>query len=523
MISRRQFLLRSIATSAGVAAIGPSQRGLSHEFVGGTCKRPSCYTRMFPQLTRLPSTPDSPLEAGLIELGAKMREDSQGEGAVSAGYTYLGQFIDHDLTLDITPLELAHPSVERIQNFRTPLLDLDHVYAGGPNLSPFLYDMNGPPGNERFLVGMTQHRKFKAHDLEPSANDLPRNSKGIALTGDPRQDENLIIAQLHVAFLKFHNRVMEELGKGGKGKFHYVGPARASRFEQARRLVTWHYQYAVLHEFLTALIDQKVLKDVQEKCTGPTDAAQPLQIPIEFSAAAFRFGHSMVRDVYNSYNQYHENVSLPCLLALTGSGSQKIPCTDSPRSIVPFVLPEDWVIDWKHFFLSSPPDVRLNDARPIDTSIANGLHELRMETVKQFNTATQGGPPQLVSPANELPVRTLLRSARMGMPSGQEVARALGLSPLQPDDIAQVNTPHYDTLKKYGFDADTPLWYYILKEAELKGNPNGGRLGVVGSRIVADVILGALRSDPASYFSVDPNWEPTLELADILALVSEIH
>src|SRR5262249_26889016 len=158
---------------------------------------------------------------------------------------------------------------------------------------------------------------------------LPRNSKGIALTGDPRQDENLIIAQLHVGFLKFHNCVMEELDKGDKGKFHSVGPAGATRFEQARRLVTWHYQYAVLHEFLSALIDQKVLKDLQEKSTGPTDATQPLQIPIEFSAAAFRFGHSMVRDVYNSYNQYHENVSLPCLLALTGSGSQKIACTDS--------------------------------------------------------------------------------------------------------------------------------------------------------------------------------------------------
>ena len=522
MISRRQFLSKFALT--GAAVVTKSAEAIASErCADATCETHECYTRMFPQLARLPSTPGSPLETGLKELGAKMRECGQDEGAVSAGYTYLGQFIDHDLTLDITPLELAHPSVERIPNFRTPLLDLDHVYARGPSLSPFLYEMNGPPGNERFLVGMTGHKKLKGRDLEPSPNDLPRNPKGIALAGDPRQDENLIIAQLHVAFLKFHNRVMEELDKGGKGKFQSVGPAGASRFEQARRLVTWHYQYIVLHDFLRALINQEVLKGVQEKCTAPTAATRSFQIPIEFSAAAFRFGHSMVRDVYDSYNQHHENVSLPCLLALTGFGSRNIACKDSSGSIVPFVLPEDWVIEWKHFFLFSPADVRLNDARKIDTNIANGLHELSIETVKQFNAAIQGAPPQLVSPSNKLPVRTLLRGARMGMPSGQEVAKALGLDPLHPDEIAPISSPHYDTLKNYGFDTDTPLWYYILKEAELKGSPNGGRLGLVGSRIVADVILGALRADPGSYLSVDPKWQPTLDLADILALVSDIH
>ena len=225
-----------------------------------------------------------------------------GKGGPSAGFTYLGQFIDHDLTLDVTSLELAQPNAERIRNFRTPFLDLDQVYGGGPNLSPFLYEMHGPPGNERFLIGMTGKRRSEGPDIPSSPDDLPRNAKGIALVGDPRQDENLIIAQLHVAFLKFHNRVMDELDKGGKGKFQSVGPAGATRFEQARRLVTWHYQYIVLHEFLGAVIDQKVLEDVQRKCVAPADGSGSFQIPIEFSAAAFRFGHSMVRDTYNDYN-----------------------------------------------------------------------------------------------------------------------------------------------------------------------------------------------------------------------------
>src|SRR5438552_4123054 len=515
MISRRDFLLSSVATSAGLLS-GPASLIAAGKCEGGepACNANACYTRMFPKLARSSSIPKSSNEEGLGKLGELMMDDGNPESGdvapVTAGYTYLGQFIDHDLTLDITPLELAKPSAECIRNFRTPFLDLDHLYGGGPSLSPFLYETNGPPGNERFLIGMTRNRRFNGRDQKPSADDLPRNSNGIALVGDPRQDENLIIAQLHVAFLKFHNRVMCELDKGKKGAVQSVGPAGATQFEQARRLVIWHYQYVVLNDFLRLLIDREVFDDLRRKLTARLGRSECFQIPIEFSVAAFRFGHSMVRDLYNMYNDDHENVSLSCLLALTGSGSKQLPCEDPGSKDIPFVLPADWVIEWSHFFLPNPPRPQVNEARRIDTKIAKGLHDLKIETIMQFNAAMANEPQKLTSPKNILPVRTLWRGARMGLASGQDIAKALGIKPLNSEDeIAPAGGLQTDILRTYGLDRDTPLWYYILREAEIS-KTEGTRLGPVGSRIVGEVIAGALGADPNSFLSINPNWKPTL-------------
>jgi len=213
-------------------------------------------------------------------------------GMLPAGYTYLSQFIDHDLTLDVTPLRSAHACVERIPNFRSPFLDLDQLYGGGPNVSPFLYrnDYSGH-GKERFVIGPDRKKGLEY--------DLPRNHEGIALVGDPRDDENLIIAQLHVAFLKYHNCVLNELEKGVESSVQSAGPVRGTLFEQARRLVTWHYQYIVINDLLGNLIDRDVFKALQLG-TAPAVGSKfrCFSIPIEFSAAAFRFGHSMVRNHY---------------------------------------------------------------------------------------------------------------------------------------------------------------------------------------------------------------------------------
>jgi Animal haem peroxidase len=449
---------------------------------------PSHYTRMFPQLARTPSKPNSKLEHGLEELGRLMIDDGKSpEGTLPVGYTYLGQFIDHDLTLDLTALNDAHPCVGQIPNFRSPLLDLDQLYGGGPNLSPFLYrNEHRDRGEERFLIGPDRKNGLEY--------DLPRNSEGIALVGDARDDENLIIAQLHVAFLKYHNCLIDELKKGSGSSIQSAGPAGATLFEQARRLVTWHYQYLVINEFLAALIDPNVFASLQlEQIVPALSKFGPFRISIEFSAAAFRFGHSMVRNEY-PFNTAHEVVALEDLLAHTGIGGQARP-----------FLPPDWVIDWPRFFIINRPP---KPARKIDTKIASALHRLEHPTLKLFSAARPGADD---TPADKvLPVRTLWRGARMGLPSGQDVAKALHLKPLEPDEIAPDNGLHTKTLRSYGFDKNTPLWYYILKEAELR--QNGIRLGLVGSRIVADVILGAVHEDPSSYLSVDPAWKPALPM-----------
>lgn len=240
MISRRQFFLRSLATGAGLAT--------SSSFSGCTRPRVSIkarcggYGRLLPPGS--PSIAGSDIEQRLKDLALKMREDNGNatSGAMVAGYTYLGQFIDHDLTLDITPLDRVTPDLANTTNFRTPFLDLEHIYGGGPSVSRFLYRRRGSDsseGAERFLLGATIPSDVPDGRLPSSCNDLPRNSQGIALVGDSRQDENLILAQLHVAFLKLHNLVLDRPELLGASPDYDIKPV----FEAARRVVTWHYQW----------------------------------------------------------------------------------------------------------------------------------------------------------------------------------------------------------------------------------------------------------------------------------------
>jgi hypothetical protein len=429
----------------------------------------------------------------MVDRDPPLEEESQPD-LPTAGYTYLGQFIDHDLTLDLTPLDGATPSVENTPNFRSAFLDLDHVYAGGPILSPFLYE-KGVRGAERFLVGKTS-------DDPTLAEDLPRNIEGIALTGDPRQDENLILAQLHVAFLKLHNAIVADSALLSASPW-YRRPGNTD-FAVARRIVTWHYQWVVRHDYLKQVLDPEVFERLPELENAKRNRpALDFRIPIEFSVAAFRFGHSMVRDRYKTgVNRQHEDVSLPDLLGLTGLMGGASPA-----------LPAEWVVSWDRFFLHRGGDTaHLNRARKIDTQIANGLHHVEELTTKPI--ATQRSPGFLPP---ELPVRTLLRGARLELPSGEDIAREISrrenwIRILTEDEI--VSGDHRDILTnpRYGLFGNTPLWYYLLKEAELHKNGAGepGRsLGPLGSYLVADVILDALTADPDSYLSV-PDWSPTI-------------
>src|SRR5262249_4606722 len=152
-----------------------------------------------------------------------------------AGFTYLGQFIDHDLTFDPNSKLERENDPDALVDFRTPRLDLDSLYGDGPADNPFLYQDDGV----HFLLGLNQ--AFE--------EDLPRNSAEArrALIGDPRNDENLIVSQLHLAFLKYHNRVVDAL--------RAIRPELSGEklFGEARRIVRWHYQWIVIHEFLRAI------------------------------------------------------------------------------------------------------------------------------------------------------------------------------------------------------------------------------------------------------------------------------
>lgn len=435
-----------------------------------------------------------------------MKEDASDNSAIAAGYTYFGQFIDHDLTLDITPLDQARKDVREITNFRTPFLDLDHIYGRGPSISRFLYRKHAadsPEDAERFLLGRTMPGDPPNTNLPPSCNDLPRNLQGIALVGDARQDENLILAQLHVAFLKLHNLVVRDL--------NLLKPYRdaGADFAAAQRLVTWHYQWLVRNDFLRTVLDPDVFQYVESRNYQPLIKSPRggFRIPVEFSAAAFRFGHSMVRDGY-AVNGAHGDAKLVAdLFNRTGFGA--------PGSVP---LPQDWVIEWKRFFkFPKPNQFFVQQARRIDTKIADGLFHLPSTQIRAFNLAPSAKSLSGADPA-ELPLRTLLRGARMGLPSGErvasEVARRMPAVRLATEEEI-VSGPGESVLtnSNNGLRWNTPLWYYILKEADVLHA--GDHLGPVGSLIVAGVLVAALAADPKSYLNVaGPNWTPTLWTAE---------
>jgi hypothetical protein len=403
---------------------------------------------------------------------------------ISAGYTYLGQFIDHDLTFDPASSLDKENDPDSLVDFRTPRFDLDSVYGRGPDDQPYLYQGDGV----RMLLG----RKLSGNPHDPRARDLPRNAPEggprRALIGDPRNDENVIVSQLQATFLRFHNRVADKLGA-----------TKPADFPDVQRLVRWHYQWAVLHDFLPTILGQEILDDIL-----PGDGSPPRLraykwrndpfIPVEFSVAAYRFGHSMVRPVYR--------------LNTTLRDRQDIFSTTSPdSSLLGFrEFPDNWAIEWPLFFKMGSNDPagpkRLQPAYKIDSSLVNPLGDL---------------PPIIASKIPSLAARNLLRGLRMGLPSGQAVACRLGIA-VVPDDWLRVGKATEDDQETNPllvdicpqFRGNAPLWYYILAESQqyFKKNDTPIRLGPVGARIVAEVFIGLLLGDRHSYLSQAPCWEP---------------
>jgi hypothetical protein len=385
----------------------------------------------------------------LVGLMEQRTGDSGNNPRIPAGFTYLGQFVDHDISFDPTRLDLPDDAPPPV-NLRTPRLDLDSVYGAGPVVHPFLYDWREaePPGT-RLLVG---------HNAVDATRDLPRNQQGRALIGDPRNDENLIVAQLHLLFIRFHNAVVDHLWRAGEKE--------RELFEAARRLVRWHYQWIVVHELLPKVTGETTFDREHFQWDG-----QPF-IPVEFSGAAYRFGHSMVRGQY---------------------GLQRLTGGPPPRGLPIFPdlagfrwLPKSLVIDWERFFEREGLREQAQSSQKIDTALVAPLFRL---------------------PDREpvLPRRNLLRGVRLKLASGQDVARALDAPVLEEADL---RLDGIDETVRKGLLRSTPLWYYILCEAEKRPAPAGRHLGPAGGRIVGAVLGGLIEGDPDSYVNQTPPWRP---------------
>ena len=475
------------------------RHGLVNDFLG-----PGRFGRMFGDLAAF-----RPPDDALVELARSMRDDAPqdpaGDADIPAGMTYLGQFIDHDITRDKTEGFPEIDDAATIEQARSPSLDLDSLYGMGPVSQPELYDPSFPPDRARMLIGRTSAVAVplgaglaNAPTLMP--NDLPRKADRSATIGDPRNDENLVVAQTHLAFLKFHNAVIDTIPgpsappAGGYDACFYARPDGGDTlFHRAQKLVRFHYQWIVLHEFLPSVIDPAVLQDVL--ANGRTffelPDGEPF-MPIEFSVAAYRFGHSMIRDRYDWNRTFNDDgppaladATLQLLFGFTGGGG--FPAPGPPH----VALPSNWVIDWRRFFDFGRAEL-VNRTRRLDTAISPKLHDLP-------------SPSVAATPPVSLPARNLLRGSRVGLPTGQAVAEAMGVAPIDPTVLA--DGPQGLILQQFRMLQNTPLWYYVLKEAEVGG---GNRLGAVGSRILAEVFVGLLEGSPHSFLSEDRGWTPTL-------------
>jgi hypothetical protein len=381
----------------------------------------------------------------------------------TAGTTFMGQFIDHDITFDTTSTMGVPTDPGSSPNARTPSLDLDSLYGAGPVITPQLYDP-------------VDHAKLR---IDTGVfEDLPRTGDGTntAIIADPRNDENLMIAGLQCAFILFHNNAVE---------WARANDYADSAYGQARQLTTWHYHWLVLHEFLPQVVGQALVDDVLKH--GRRFYRPRLRegfIPVEFQAAAYRFGHSMVRPSYRANLKGDDgNPFFAMVFDPAGEGqADPVDLRGGARTPRRF-------IGWQTFFDFGDGEVKPN--KKIDTKISTPLFDLPLGAIASHD------PPQA------LPQRNLLRQLTWSLPSGQAIAKAMDVEKLTPNELRE--------LKPYGFDKSTPLWYYVLREAERRAD--GLTLGRVGGRIVAEVLIGLMQSDPNSYLAHKPDWTPTLTSA----------
>ena len=463
------------------------------------------FTRLFPDLpgarfdrAALEQLADEMIAPAEPESTPETGPDPEENPGIPAAYTYLGQFVDHDLTFD--PISHLRESLSPVQlkalvDFRTPRFDLDNLYGRGPDDQPYMYEDDG--------IHLLPGEPMSGNPFDPGAVQLPRGPSGRALIGDPRNDENRIVAQLHAIFLRFHNKVVDLLG----GKKHVS-------FQEARQLVRRHYQWVLVNDFLPRIMEEQTYRSVFPDPYWPVTTIPRLRennlelMPVEFSVAAYRFGHSMIRP------RYRLNLTVERPIFSTDPGDAADLGGFRP-------IPANWAIDWQLFIdLGHDAGRAAGDPRSdpvarepqlsykIDTSLVNPLGDL---------------PPRIATDPSSLALRNLERGAIFQLPSGQSVAAALGLTPIADEELvigkATADSPKMPISQVApSFAGNAPLWAYVLSEAQVTSWKNAGpraakdaipiKLGPVGGRLVAEVFASLLRGDPTSYLHAKPAFVP---------------
>jgi heme peroxidase len=469
----------------------------------------NCYGRLFKPVGR-PATSDEWTNAivSLDKLVDTMEDDGSRppspDYAIDVGYTYFGQFLDHDLTNDTTRLKDALSlEPEQIVNQQTPQLDLFHLYGKGP-FDPedgVLYE----PGDVRLRVGAEVKSAIGLDGSRVHSFDVALDKNNRPQGADPRVSENIILRQITAVFARLHNVAVEQW------RSQIADPREL--FLRARLQTAWQFQWLVVKDYLPTVLHPEVYRQVFVR-QQPLIEWDAFCIPVEFSVGAMRFGHSMVRDGYLLSND--TVAELETLLRI---------------GLQPGPLDRKFEIDWARFFQGAGPGGPATTTQPIDARISKRMFQIPLGTLQLFNP----GVGETVARANDdpgpaatlrLPLATLTRGVAMRLPSGQAVAKEFGEKVLSDReltcDAAGQITPQGKILTECGFLELTPLWFYILKESEVR--ENGSCLGRTGSHIVAEVIHAALRCDPDSYMNqpdttvIPPVWQLGSERRALLSL-----
>jgi hypothetical protein len=413
---------------------------------------PANYARMFPELPSFEAD-DEFLHAlgrtgGLCDCGdIEDSPDSLGDSA--AGWPIFGQFVAHDITADRSILR-RHTNTAELRNARSPQLNLECLYGDGPTGHPFLFQRDDPA---KFLLGS-------------DGVDLQRNAEGTAIIGDPRNDSHMLVSQLQLAMLKAHNAFVDEARLAGA----------ANVFEEAVRQLRWHYQWVVLNEFLPVLVGPALAGEVLQEGPRWFHPGQGGFIPLEFADAAYRYGHCQIRHRYQLNHHTDPVRLLPDLLGFRA-------------------VPLERTVDWTLFF-DGPNAARAQRSKKIDGKLVRALIDLPAAMTGEC----------VIEDDRSLAMRDLQRGQGVGLPSGEALARHMGITPLTAEQIGVTSTRWH---------GETPLWYYILREAD--ASAGGHRLGPVGGRIVTEVLVGLIDADATSFRRNDDGWRPRKTLSELLA------
>src|SRR5271155_5318955 len=415
---------------------------------------PTSYGRMFPELPSFQAD-EQFLRAlgragGICDCG-DIEDDPASLGDTAAGWPIFGQFVAHNITADRSILQ-SHTNTAGLHNARSPQLNLESLYGDGPTGHPFLYQRDDPA---KFLLGV-------------DGADIQRNAEGIAVIGDPRNDSHMLISQLHLAMLKAHNAFAEEARRSGV--------ANDRVFDSATRQLRWHYQWIILNEFLPALVGQNLADQVLREGPQWFRPGPAGFIPLEFADAAYRYGHAQIR------HRYQLNLD-----------TDPVPLFPDLLGFRP--VPREHTIDWTLFFdaAGARPAQR---CKKIDGKLVRALIDLPVAVTGESEIADH----------HSLAFRDLQRGQGVGLPSGESLARHMGIAPLTPEQVGVAST---------GWHGETPLWFYILREADACAE--GRRLGPVGGRIVAEVLAGLMDADATSFRHNTQGWKSQRTLSELLA------